>query len=85
MSLEQLEQTALKLTREERRRFADWFYEHEEEFLGEEFTEATRHEVLRRAEELRVNPQLAEPVDDEYFERMKRKVADALAGKASAR
>ena len=85
MSLEQLERTVFGLPQEERRQFADWFYEHEPELLGVEFTGATRREVLRRADELRADPGLAQPVDDEYFNRMKRRVADALAGKASAR
>jgi len=85
MSVEQLEQSALQLSRDEKRRFANWFYEHESDFVGEELTESTQKEILRRAQELRANPGLAQPVDDEYFARMKRKVADALAAKASAR
>lgn len=85
MSLEQLEQSVIGLPPEDRRRFADWFYEHEPEILGTGFSEATQREVLRRADELRANPALAQAVDKDYFERMKRRVADALAGKASAR
>ncbi|MCW5557065.1 MAG: hypothetical protein KIT22_04405 [Verrucomicrobiae bacterium] len=85
MSVEQLEQSVINLSQEDRRRFADWFYQHEEEIFGAEFSEATRREVLRRAEELHVQPSLAQPVDDEYFQHIKRRVSDALAGEASAR
>jgi hypothetical protein len=34
MSVEELAQSVLKLNREERLRFADWFHEHEEELAG---------------------------------------------------
>jgi thioesterase domain-containing protein len=34
MSVEQLEQTVLSLSREERRHFLDWLYEHEAELIG---------------------------------------------------
>ncbi len=89
MSLEQLEESVLNLSREERRRFAHWFYEHESKLLeseiGGDVSEERRGEILRRAEELKADPGLAQPVDAEYFERMKCKVADALAGKTPAR
>lgn len=85
MSLEQLERSVIGLPPEDRRRFADWFYAHEPEILGPEFSEATHREVLRRADELRDNPALTQTVDANYFDQMKRRVSDALAGKASAR
>ena len=89
MSVDQLEQSVLKLTRQERRRFAQWFYDHEGDILDpndeDEISVATRTEVLRRRDELAANPGLAVPVTDEWFDQLKRKLADARARQASAR
>jgi hypothetical protein len=87
MSLDQLEQKVLSLPREERRKFARWFYENENEILephdDDEISPAVRAEILRRRDELIANPGLAVPVTDEWFENLKRKLADARARKAS--
>jgi hypothetical protein len=89
MSVEQIEKTLLQLPSEERRRFADWFYEHESEILnphGEDYIHpSVKAEILRRRDELLANPGLAEPVTDEWFEQLKRRLADARPRKASAR
>lgn len=89
MSVEQIETTLLQLPQAERRRFADWFYEHEAELLSPPEDEAIRLEVqaeiLRRRDELDANPGLAVPVTDEWFDDLKRKLADARARQASAR
>ena len=88
MSVEQLEQSVLKLSDAERRRFAEWFYEHEHEIAelpdNDDIHPEVKTEILRRSAELRDHPELAEPVDAEYFERMKRRVANALSRKTSA-
>lgn len=88
MSVEQIESTLLQLPPEQRRRFADWFYQHEDQILepadNDEIHPDVKAEILRRSAELRDHPELAQPVDDAYFERMKRRVANALSGKASA-
>jgi hypothetical protein len=81
MSMEQIKKTLLQLPREERRQFVDWFYEHEGEILhpqDEDYIHpAVKAEILRRRDELVANPGLAEPVTDEWFEQLKRKLADA--------
>lgn len=86
MSLDQLEQKVLSLPREERRKFARWFYEHENEIVeprdDDEISPAVRAEILRRRDELIANPGLAVPVTDEWFETLKRKLADARSRKA---
>ena len=89
MNVEQIEQTLLQLPREERRRFVDWFYKHEAEILhpqDEDYIHpAVKAEILRRRDELDANPGLAVPVTDEWFEQLKRKLADARPPQASAR
>lgn len=86
MSVEQLESQVLALPEAERRRFIHWLDDHRHEILPEEddVSDEVGREILRRSAELQVNPGLAQPVDEQYFERMKRRVADALARKASA-
>ena len=86
MSVEQIESQVLALSEADRRRFLHWLDDHREEILPEEddVSDEVKREVLRRSAELRANPGLAQPVDDHYFEGMKRRVADALAGKAPA-
>jgi hypothetical protein len=89
MSVEQIEKTLLHLSREERRRFVKWFYSHENELFdpqeNDEINPAVKAEILRRRDELDANPSLAIPVTDDWFEQLKRKLADARPGQASAR
>ena len=62
MSVEQIEQSLLKLNREERRRFADWFFEHERELTGPDYMHPeVKAEILRRLAEVDANPGLLEP------------------------
>lgn len=88
MSIEQLESRLMELPSHERRRFARWFYDHEEKILGAEPDEPmsveAREEILRRRDELRSSPHLAVPVTDEWFRQLKQKLSSARAPKASA-
>jgi len=62
MSVEQIEQSLLQLGREERRRFAEWFFEHQEQLTGPDYVHPeVKAEVLRRLEEVDANPALLEP------------------------
>jgi hypothetical protein len=89
MSVEQIEQTLLHLPREERRRFAQWFYRHEvdifEPLESDGISPAIEAEILRRSAELAANPGLAIPVTDEWFEQLKRKLGDASTRQTPAR
>jgi hypothetical protein len=88
MSIEQLESKLMELPPKERRRFARWFYDHENEILepgDDETAPEVYAEVIRRREELRAQPGLAVPVTDEWFEQLKAKVRNARAAQASAR
>lgn len=68
MSIEQLEKSLLQLSREERRRFAHWFYQHEHEIVesqseDEEIQPDVKTEILRRRDEALAHPELMEPWD----------------------
>lgn len=69
MSAEQVEQTLLQLPSEERRRFADWFYEHEDEFVGvddDQIHPEVKAEILRRREEALAHPERLEAWESAY-------------------
>lgn len=66
MSVEQLEQSVLQLTEEERRRFAQWFYEHERQIANPPTDDEGIHpevkaELLRRLQEIDEHPERLEP------------------------
>ncbi len=62
MSVEQLEQTVLGLSPEDRRRFLDWLYEHEEELRGPNYIHPEVHaEILRRRAAALAHPETLEP------------------------
>lgn len=63
MSLEQIESTLLTLSPEERRRFAQWFYQHEDRLVepDDEITPEVEAELRRRMDEIRDHPELIQP------------------------
>jgi hypothetical protein len=65
MSVEQLEDSLMRLAREERRRFARWFYEHENSILepqgDDEIHPAIEAEILRRRDEADAHPERLDP------------------------
>ncbi len=74
MSVEQLEQSVLGLSRQERRHFLDWLYEHEAELLGpdEDIHPEVKAEILRRREEALAHPEKLEAWES-AFPRMKQR------------
>jgi len=61
MSVEQLEKSVLGLSPEDRRRFLDWLYEHEEELRGPDGLDAeVKAEILRRRDAASANPEQLE-------------------------
>jgi hypothetical protein len=88
MSVDQLEATLLKLPREERRRFADWFYLHENEILDprddDEVAPEVMAEILRRREEALAHPELLEPWGD-TTERLRAQLNEIRRQKAQSR
>jgi hypothetical protein len=62
MSVKEIEQSVLQLPTEERRQFADWFYEHEQELAGPDYIHpSVKAEILRRRDEALAHPELLEP------------------------
>ena len=89
MSVEQIEKTLLELPRAERRQFLQWVYNHEADIFDpqedDEIQPDVKAEILRRRDEAIANPGLAIPVTDEWFDQLKRKLADASASQAPSR
>jgi hypothetical protein len=89
-TLAEIESAVLDLPPVERARFVQWLDEKRVELLPAEagdvveIADVQRREVLRRRDELIANPALAQPFGDGYFDRLRQKVADVRAGKASA-
>ncbi len=88
MSVRELEKGVMNLTPGELSNFSQWF----DHYRGGPAPPARgrpsnglagnqKKEILRRRDELLANPDLAEPVTDEMFERLKRKLAHARARK----
>ena len=77
MRVEQLEQSVLKLSPEERRQFAVWFYEHEQDMLGadDEIHTEGEAEILRRRDEAMAHPEKLEAWES-AFPRMKQRFTE---------
>lgn len=88
-TIAEIESAVMELSPQERAQLVTWLDEHRNELLpgnddAAEIAEAQRREVLRRRDELMANPALAQPFDEDYFDRLRKKTADVRAGKASA-
>lgn len=93
MSVEQIEQQIQQLPASEVIRFAEWF----NGFLASHAPAPTSAdgdwqetpelvaELDRRLAEFAANPAIAAPFEPDYFENLKRQLADERAQKASAR
>jgi len=89
MSVEQLEEQIQRLPQQDLARLVGWL----DRFLGRrdtedsaesvDLTDKEKAELVRRRDELTANPALAQPMDDDYFDGLKRELADARARKAS--
>ncbi|MEI8078593.1 MAG: hypothetical protein WCH61_03055 [bacterium] len=89
MSVEQLEQQIQRLPRQELARLVGWldgFLDRqapEDPAESVDLTDVEQAELLRRRDELLANPDLAQPMDDDYFAGLKRELANARARQAS--
>jgi len=77
------------LPKDERRRLAQWFYNHEQDLLNvdddpESANPEVQAELDRRWLEIKRNPSLAVPVTDEWFDQLKKRFARDRAGKTPA-
>jgi len=84
----QLESRLMELSPLERREFARWFYQHEAQIVDWDNgapNAAVQAEIMRRDRQLDENPSLAVPVTDEWFDQLRKKLADARSAQESAR
>jgi len=81
MSVEQLEQSVLRLSPEDRRRFLDWLFEHEDELIdsSDDIHPEVKADILRRREEALTHPEKLQAWET-AFPRMKKRFED-LRGK----
>ena len=62
MSVEQLEQSVLRLDPDERRRFFNWLFDHEDELVGPDYVHPeVQAEILRRRDGALAHPEQLEP------------------------
>jgi hypothetical protein len=64
MSVEQIEQSVLQLSADERRQFVQWFFEHADELAGlddNDIHPEVKAEILRRRNEADAHPESLEP------------------------
>ena len=88
MSVDQLEAKLMELPTDQRREFARWFYDHEFEITEAEddadISPESKAELLRRIQEFKANPAIAQPVPDDWAEQMKKRIANARAHQTPA-
>jgi hypothetical protein len=75
MSVEQIESRVLQLLPEDRRRFLNWLYEHEDELLGDDDGEIhpeVQAEILRRRADALAHPEKLEAWES-AFPKMKQR------------
>ena len=82
-TLAEIESAILELPSQDKTRLVDWLDEHRDEISP--LTDAQRNELRRRRDELIARPELAQPLDAEFFNRLRRKAADVHTAQAPAR
>jgi hypothetical protein len=82
-TLAEIEKAILGLPAQEKLQLIDWMERHYEELAP--LSEAQRVEMNQRQEELRARPELAQPMDASFFERLRRKVAEVARSKRKPR
>ena len=88
MSVEQIEKSLLQLPRLERRRFANWFYQHANDIIepqdADEISPEIKAGILRRRDEVDAHPELLEPWEG-TTERVRARLHEFRRQKAQAR
>ncbi len=83
MNLAELESNVLQLSEKERRKFASWFYDHEDEIAGPELaneddmSDAQKAELTRRLREIEQHPETLVPFAEADVKTMFQEFADA--------
>ncbi len=73
-TLVEIEEAILELPPKEKSQLVDWLDEHRDDIAP--VTEVQRAELLRRQSELLEHPELAQPLNTEFFAGLRRKIAD---------
>ena len=73
-TLIEIEEAILELPQEEKARLVDWLDEHRDEIAP--VTAGQRAELHRRQCELLEHPELAQPLGADFFDGLRRKIAD---------
>jgi len=91
MNLAELESKVLQLPEEERRKFASWFYDHEDEIAGpasaedNDLSSGQKAELTRRFMEIEQHPEMLVPFEESDVKTMFAEFADARSKAPSAR
>jgi len=73
-TLAEIEEAILGLAPQDKLKLVDWLDDHCDDLMP--VTDAQRAELLRRKSELLERPELAQPMGPEFFDALRRKVAD---------
>lgn len=91
MNLAELESKVMQLSEEERREFAAWFYDHEDQIAGpapaedDDLSDGQKAELTRRLREIEQHPELLVPFAESDVKTMFAEFADARSKATSAR
>ena len=73
-TLVEIEEAILELPPKEKSQLVDWLDEHRDDIAP--LTDGQRAELRRRQSELVEHPELAQPLNTEFFAGLRRKIAD---------
>ena len=82
-TLIEIEEAILELPQNEKAQLVDWLDEHRDEIAP--ITDSQRAELHRRQSELVEHPELAQPLGADFFEGLRRKIADVRTAQTPPR
>ena len=82
-TLAEIEEAIEKLPPQEKSQLVDWLDEHRDDIAP--ITDEQREELRLRQSELIAHPELAQPLNADFFTELRRKVADVRTAQTSAR
>ncbi len=82
-TLVEIEEAILELPPKEKSQLVDWLDEHRDDIAP--VTDGQQAELRRRQSELVEHPELAQPLNADFFAGLRRKIADVCTAQTSAR
>ena len=82
-TLAEIEEAILELPPTEKSQLVDWLDEHRDDIAP--VTDGQRAELRRRQSELVEHPELAQPLNADFFAGLRRKIADVRTAQTPAR